>query len=585
MIGSARGKNMSSLKGVATHAATTIMPTDRATQARQFAAPLLWRTDATGVLVAGAAAWASYAGMAEDLLAGFGWLAAVHPEDRAATRVAWEQGATNQAPFEIEQRLIGGDGLARPFLTQAQPELDATGTLLGWHCLSMDIGATASGRDATELEQRTHEALDALLAMAEALVQDATTEHVAQQLAELTRSVLGCRRVALSALGPDGDLIVPYAVVGLTPEQTALWWEDQRANAIRLSEPGQAGNLIRLRAGEILHLDMTQPPYDAYPNPLHIHDLLVAPLLIGTQLIGWLALDHGAVAHQYTPDERRLAGAVGRLLALVIAHERLRQEREAARAETLALAETNRRMHEFLSIASHELRTPLTAIRANVQIATKWLATFVQEQEPHDARPQRARDLLQRADQNIQRLDDLVNDLLDVTRIQQGRLALRRVPTDLAHIVREAVAEQRIAHPDRTITLALAAAVVPIEADPQRISQVITNFLTNALKYSPAERPVAVRLRLMNGVVRVDVQDRGQGLPRSEYARVWQPFYRAPGVVVLYNSGVGLGLGLAICKSIIERHKGRVGITSTPKRGATFWFQLPLAVETAPASE
>lgn len=691
-------------------AQASAMPTDGlfagshvAVAEASFAAPLLWRTDAVGALVAGDAAWAAFAGLAADFMAGMGWLDVVHPDDRAATQAAWEHGALTNLPFEIEQRLIGSDGLPRPFLTQAQPELDSTGTLVGWQCVSMDIsrvhahtshimeafaesvivydrtgrivqtnatardlfaqvamptyteleltertglgiwrtatgthltpeeapsyrimqgevlhgaqvldvfatthdgrelaisfsgaplrdaqgritGAVVIGRDVTDrfqLERRTHEALEALLEMAEALVQAATTEQIAQQLAELTRSVLGCRRVALSVVGPDGDLVLPYAVVGLTPEQTEQWWANQRAQAVRLSDPGQTSALARMRAGEILHIDMTQPPYHERPNPLNVHDVLIVPLLVSDQLIGWLALDHGEIAHTFTLEERRLAGAVGRLLALVIAHERLRQERETARAEMLALAETNRRMHEFLSVASHELRTPLTAIRANVQISTKWLSEYLLEHDPQDANPRRARDLLLRADQNIQRLNNLVSDLLDVTRIQQGRLALRRVPADLAQIVREAVAEQRMAHPDRTITLKLGAESVPVVADPLRIGQVVTNFLTNALKYSLAEQPVTVRVRPLEGVARVDVQDRGQGLPRSEHTRVWQPFYRAPGVVVLQDSEVGLGLGLAICKSIIERHMGRVGVTSTPKRGATFWFQLPLADATA----
>jgi signal transduction histidine kinase len=105
----------------------------------------------------------------------------------------------------------------------------------------------------------------------------------------------------------------------------------------------------------------------------------------------------------------------------------------------------------------------------------------------------------------------------------------------------------------------------------------VTNFLTNALKYSPQERPVAVGLRLQDAAARVWVRDQGPGLPTADQAHIWEPFYRAKGITPQSDSGAGLGLGLHISKTLIELHQGQVGVDSAPGQGSTFWFTLPVA--------
>jgi signal transduction histidine kinase len=114
-------------------------------------------------------------------------------------------------------------------------------------------------------------------------------------------------------------------------------------------------------------------------------------------------------------------------------------------------------------------------------------------------------------------------------------------------------------------------------ADADRIGQVITNFLTNALKYSPEDQPVAVQVRTHGATVRVEVRDHGPGIAAEYHARLWERFFRVPGINHQSGSGLGLGLGLHICQTIIERHHGTVGVTSAPGKGSAFWFTLPLA--------
>ena len=116
--------------------------------------------------------------------------------------------------------------------------------------------------------------------------------------------------------------------------------------------------------------------------------------------------------------------------------------------------------------------------------------------------------------------------------------------------------------------------------DADRLGQVVTNYLTNALKYSPTYCPVTVGLDVDARQARVWVRDEGPGLPPEEQEAIWERFHRVKGIEVQSGSGIGLGLGLYICRTIIERHQGQVGVESEPGQGSTFWFTVPLAPAT-----
>src|SRR5262249_23891080 len=171
----------------------------------------------------------------------------------------------------------------------------------------------------------------------------------------------------------------------------------------------------------------------------------------------------------------------------------------------------------------------------------------------------------------------LVDHLLDDARVRDGHLLLLVEPCDLSAIVLNAVEEQRLFAPTRIIRLELPGSQpVPVIADAMRIGQVVSNYLTNALKYSREDRPVTARLEMEGDWARVSVRDEGTGVPISEQAHVWERFHRIEGIEVQSGSSVGLGVGLHISKSIIERHSGQVGVHSVPGQGSTFWFTLPL---------
>lgn len=187
-------------------------------------------------------------------------------------------------------------------------------------------------------------------------------------------------------------------------------------------------------------------------------------------------------------------------------------------------------------------------------------------------------DLLERAERQASRQTRLVRDLLDVSRIQANRFSLHSTHFNLATLVGDVISDQRTQTPQRVIHLESCEKEFLVLADRDRIEQAIDNYLSNALKYSEANKPVLLRLeRQESGYARVLVRDEGPGLSLEDQQRIWERFYRAPDIEVRSGSGIGLGLGLHISRTIIELHGGQVGLESAPGQGSTFWFTLPLA--------
>jgi signal transduction histidine kinase len=187
-------------------------------------------------------------------------------------------------------------------------------------------------------------------------------------------------------------------------------------------------------------------------------------------------------------------------------------------------------------------------------------------------------DSLERAKTQAGKLNRLIGDLLEVARIQTHHLKLSLVNVDLVSLIRETLEELRLVWPNRTLVLAVPDDAVEMKLDVGRIEQVIVNYVTNALKYSPVDRPVKVALQVAEQQVMVRVRDQGPGLPPEELEHIWERFYRVSGVEVQQEREMsgGLGVGLSICRSIVQQHGGQVGVESAPGKGSTFWFTLPL---------
>src|SRR5260370_27746830 len=348
---------------------------------------------------------------------------------------------------------------------------------------------------------------------------------VAQQLAQLTRRVLGCKRLSIMTIEPGSEVLRPVAVVGLSAEQEQQWWAEQEQQPVSLSNGPDPELSVRLRAKELLVLDISKPPFDSQPNPYGVRTMLIAPLHISEQLVGLLFLDHGEADHTYTQQELQLTKAIAELAALVIERERLLHERAQAEANALAAQESTRLMDAFIGIAGHELRTPLTTIKGNIQLISRQVTRMLQQKSTLPAEITKQlliiQSLLERAERQAGVQNRLVRDLVEVSRIHSDHLELRLEPGDLVSIVGQAVEEQRLMNSARSIGLTVKVPQLLVRADADRGEQVIHNYLSNALKYSASTRPVEVSLAQKGTRGQVLVRDQGPGLTQYQQKHIW----------------------------------------------------------------
>ena len=228
---------------------------------------------------------------------------------------------------------------------------------------------------------------------------------------------------------------------------------------------------------------------------------------------------------------------------------------------------------EFLHIASHELRSPLTPII----LSSQFLERRLREGRPTEE----LLDLTATIRRGSKRMQTMADILLDITRIDINRFTLKMAQADIAQIVREAALAQQIDR-RRAVTLTGVDAPIWLLLDENRIWQVMTNLIANAMKYTPPDAAVAVTVTITAPHVQVAVKDEGPGIPPESFAHLFDRYYQVPDAAERTNEG--FGLGLYICRSIIEAHGGEIWVESTPGQGASFLFTLPLTSDDASPS-
>jgi PAS domain S-box-containing protein len=289
-----------------------------------------------------------------------------------------------------------------------------------------------------------------------------------------------------------------------------------------------------------------------------------------------IALTTGVVS----PLEREYLRKDGSRVPILVAGTLFDQERRLVLGVLLDMSEqkaAERRKQEFLRMVSHELRTPLTAILGLIELVLRNI-----KRRPTSLAPE-AEELLGKIEQELRlasRQVDietrLVEDLLEVSLLEMHQFTLSLRQVNLVTIVQVTVAAHQAARAQDIELVLPSEEMVPVLVDACRIGQVLTNYLTNALKYAPVDQVIGVRLEVTGTDARVSVCDQGPGLTPEQQQRVWDRIYQgaAPGY---QGPERGLGLGLAIAKAIIEQHHGQVGVESAPGQGSTFWFSLPLS--------
>ena len=416
----------------------------------------------------------------------------------------------------------------------------------------------------TERERALAQRLRALNSLFETLNTTLDLHLTLQTVAEAPKALLGAAWTTIALLDETGKYLSIVAGTGV--EVASLkdqrWPADDSTVAAILTnnQPRLMNDLHQHLPG--LHAALeTQQVSPATASMINI------PLSLDGEPLGLLDV---AFSKRRTIASEDLAflQALGHEAALAIRNARLYERERQQVARLRSLDELQR---GFVSAVSHELRTPLTCIKTSVELLD------IEETEAADDRAEMIRTIRH----HVARLEDLVTDLLESTMLEAGQITLSRQPTEVAPLVERAVEALRPLSDRRaqSVQIHLPETAGPVNVDRRRIEQVLTNILSNAIRHTPKQGYILIRVSDAPDNLRVCVTDNGPGIPPEDQPHVFQKFY-------VVNDGHGLsrlGLGLYIARAIVELHGGRIWLESEFGEGCTFCFQVPKAIEVGPS--
>ncbi|WNG23628.1 PAS domain-containing protein [Cystobacter fuscus] len=552
-------------EGIAAQAAVALDNARLYTSARQAeerfrslinaTAQAVWVTRPDGLALEDSPSWREFTGQTYEEYRGFGWLGAVHPDDQERVRRGWEAGRALKRPYEVEMRVRRKDGSHATILSRAVPLYSAPGEVREWVGTSLDVTAQRSAEESSrrlESEQRTRQ-LEALHArVSEVLSQEVPPERMMQECAEVMTRCL-----------PMFPL-------------SQLWAWDREAKVLRLK--GHAGPSIppsiqtdRLELGQgvagrvgqsrqLLHSN------DAlrHPSMARARDWLEAQGL--TSFVGIALQVRGQLVGVFTlfgmqPLEEET------LITLSTVAEALSQGLERRRAElalqahATELARSNEELQQFAYVASHDLQEPLRMVASFTQL----LARRYKGRLDSDAD-----EFIAFAVDGVTRMQRLIQDLLAYSRV--GTKGHEFKPVEAGQALDKALANLKTLV-DETGASITQGPLPRVMADESQLTQLFQNLVGNSLKFRGPKPPrIRVDAERQGDSWRFTVSDNGIGIEPQYFERIFIIFQR------LHNKEdyPGTGIGLAICKKIVERHGGRIGLESHPGQGTVFWFTLPV---------
>ena len=574
-------------------------------------AQVVWTADPHGELVEPQVELAAYTGEPFERYRGWGWLDAVHPEDRVRVGAAWNQAVAEKRVMELEYRLRRADGEWRQVAVRAVPLLEEDGRVREW------VGATS---DVTE-RRRVEQARDFLAEAGRVLASSLDYEQTLRTVARLTVPVLAdwC---AVDVLTEDGGLR-RVAVEHADPEKIRLVQEIEDRWPTSLDSPYGVAAVLRTGQAEfvpeipesLLLANTVSEEHLRVVRALGLRSYVSVPLVARGKILGALSLVHAESGRRYTAADLALAEELARRAAVAIDNARLFGETEEARTELehqtaelqeaqaememahdelqhayedlaertreserarAAADEANAAKSAFLATMSHELRTPLNAIAGYTQLLQMGIHGPVSDAQL---------EALEKIHRNQTHLLGLINDVLNFAKIEAGQVqyALSDVPLDDTLTAVEALIEPQIQSRGLSYRYRQGPPSVTVCADRERVEQVVLNLLSNAIKFTEPGGRVEMAWETEGAWARIHVRDTGRGIPPDKLEAIFEPFVQVD--PALTRAAEGTGLGLAISRDLARAMRGDLTARSTPGQGSTFTLALPLGRPLSSASE
>ena len=514
------------------------------------AAQAVWAADPNGELEEDSPSWRKLTGQTYEQFRGRGFLDAIHPDDVARVTEAWQSAIQKRSRYESEYRLRLKDGEYHWFASRGVPIYADDGSVSGWVGTSTDID-----------DHRTREGATRLLLKAEELFASSLDERtIFQKLAELAVPRLAdwCAVDLITANGAVDRIAFEHA----DPSKRELAMELVRRYppkddvAIGIIEAARSGR-AQLFAGisdETL-TDLTRgAEHREILRRLGIESYMLAPLAVRSSVIGAISLGSASPDRTFGQSDLTLVEELAHRVAVAIDNARLYAEAQNA----------NHAKDLFLAMLSHEMKTPLTAILG-------W-ARILKLEEP----PEQFREAIDAIEQSALVQQRLIEDLLDVSRVIAGKLHIETTTIDIREVIRRAVETVQPQAKEQSIAIWTQVPEDPmvVSGDATRLQQVIWNLLTNAIKFTPKGGLIEVfALREGDDCV-VNVRDTGRGIKPDVLPYLFETFRQSS--VADRADHKGLGLGLAIVRSVVQMHGGSVEVASEGEgKGSTFTVRIP----------
>lgn len=463
---------------------------------------------------------------------------------------------SGQRVEHFETVRVTKSGAEIPISLTVSPIKGNKGNIIGASKIARDISKQKAAEKATETYMQN---LEHMIATCKAISEKMDIQVILQKVTDISTNAIGAQFGAFfyNTIDPGGESYLLYTLSGAPKEAFEKFGMPRNTDVFRKTFTGE---------GILRSDDIRKDPRYGHNAPNHgmpnghlpVVSYFAIPVISQTgEVLGGLFFGHPEKA-VFTEEHERIMESIVAYAAIALDNAKLFNEVQLL----------NARKDEFIGIAGHELRTPLTTIKGYLQLSAGNKDMRQVEQ------------FMGKALKQVNKLQVLISDLLDVSKIEARLFEYNFRPCSLQQLIRDGIDAIRQTYPSRKIEYHSHPDDTMVTADALKIGQVLTNFLSNAVKYSPAPLKIIVRVKEEKHQVIVSVQDFGIGISSEDIANIFKRYYRVPDA---RNITGGLGVGLYIAKEIIDKHNGAVWVESAHGRGSTFYFSLPLQTDPQPA--